>query len=279
MPLEFMIEVCAEPEDSTTKKGGLLENFSKLFLESQGYDSVSTVRVTGVEVDLLCNDKLSGQTVMVECKAYRSNISADVLTKLFGTTLIKGYSSGWLISTHALGKDAKGLVDEWSQKPAEERRKLIVFTPDVLVPRLISAGVVFDPVQLPVEPQHKRSSEAYLLISSRGNFWAIPILDPGTGVAASVAVYDAKTGSPIRNSTLLAWLLQTDTTLSNLSPAGIGSPDASGKLKKELENIVGVPMADHWSDYRPARPTDFVGRESIQADIFGFFVRKNRHGV
>lgn len=271
MPTEYLIEVCAEPGDTTTQKGGLLEQFSKLFIASQGLQATTTVRLTGIEVDLLCNDTQSGETVVVECKAYRSTISADVLTKLYGTVVMKSYAAGWLISTHALGKDAKGLAEEWKDKNPDERRRLRVFTPDILVPRLIEAGVVCSPDALPIDATLRRSSEAYLLISKRGNYWAVPIVDLDTGVAASVAIFDAKSGAPIRNATLLAWLLQTDTTLSNLSPVGLGSPDAAVKLKQELDNIVGVPMADHWADYRPSRPTDFVGRESIQADIFDFF--------
>lgn len=270
MPTEYLIEVCSEATDTTTQKGALLEQFSKAFLQSQGFVTTSTVRTTGVEVDLLSADNQTGETVMVECKAYRSTISADVITKLYGTVVMKGYASGWLISTHALGKDAKGIAEEWREKPIEERRKLRIFTPDILIKRLIDAGIVCDPDTIKVDDIFKRSSESYFLITRRGNFWALPIIDPETGVAASIAVYDSKTGAVVRNSPLLAWLLQTDTTLGNLSPIGPGGPDATGKLKQELDNIVGVPMADHWADYRPARPTDFVGRESIQDDVFSF---------
>lgn len=270
MAFEYIIEVCSEQGDSTTKKGAILESFAGLFMKSQGYGTTTTIRLTGIEVDLLCDDKQTGEQIMVECKAYRSTISAEVITKLFGTTAMKGYSSGWLISTHTLGKDAKGLTDEWSEQPAELRRKLRVFTPDTLVPRLVAAGVIVDPSSLLLDSNLRRSNEAYLLLSGRGQFWALPILDEETGVAAYVAIFEAGNGTQVKSSNLLAWLLQTDTTLSNLSPSGIGAPTPSGRLKEELDNIVGVPMADHWADYRPARPTDYVGRETIQDDIFSF---------
>lgn len=31
-----------------------------------------------------------------------------------------------------------------------------------------------------------------------------------------------------------------------------------------------IPVADHWADYRPARPVDFIGRDSLQSDVFDF---------
>jgi hypothetical protein len=45
---------------------------------------------------------------------------------------------------------------------------------------------------------------------------------------------------------------------------------ATSRLEVELESIVGVPVADHWADYRPARPVDFVGRETVQNTVFSF---------
>jgi hypothetical protein len=49
-----------------------------------------------------------------------------------------------------------------------------------------------------------------------------------------------------------------------------GDAGAATKLRSELESIVKVPMADHWADYRPARPEDFVGREAVQSAVFSF---------
>lgn len=268
MPSEYIIEVCAEPEDSSTDRGRLLEAFATRFLNSQGFQVQTEVRVTGVEVDLLCSEQTTGESVMVECKAYRSTISAEVLTKLYGTVMMKDYGAGWLITTHALGKDAKGLEAEWREKAPEIRRKLVVLPPEKLVPRLIAANTVVDPDQIPLGPELKRTGEAYLLLSKRGNFWALPIIDNETGVAGSVSLHDATNGTAITGATLLAWILQTDTTLKTLSPVTILTGGQRAKLKAELDNIVSVPMADHWADYRPSRPADFVGRESVQKDIF-----------
>jgi hypothetical protein len=41
-------------------------------------------------------------------------------------------------------------------------------------------------------------------------------------------------------------------------------------LNKEVQSIVKVPSSDHWADYRPSRPEDFVGRKQIQSEFFSF---------
>ena len=65
--------------------------------------------MTGTEVDLWAVEETTGERIFVECKGYRSTISAEVLYKILGNVAARDLSSGWLISTYALGKDAKGV--------------------------------------------------------------------------------------------------------------------------------------------------------------------------
>lgn len=278
---ELIIEVCADASMSSTDRGALLEKFSRKFLETQGLTVTTQVRITGMEVDLLCKEEATGETILVECKAYRQTISSDVITKLLGNVGLKDYSAGWLISTYALGKDAKGIQEEWSVKPEEKRRRLRIYDPGPLVERLIKARMVVAPSTLVIRnDQVIRSDEAYLLLTKRGEFWAIPLIDPGTRLVASVALFDAETGVPQFDKELVAWLDQTDTTLNRHTWLTDSStpPVAMEKLEEELQSIVSVPMADHWADYRPSRPIDFVGRENLQKGVFDFFdrVREDR---
>ena len=105
----------------------MLEDLASKFLNSQGLENVENVRVSGMEIDLLATDRQTGEKIFVECKAYRSNISADVITKLLGNVGLRDAASGWLITTHSFGKDAKGIQEEWSSKPPQKRRKLRFF--------------------------------------------------------------------------------------------------------------------------------------------------------
>lgn len=273
MSTEYSIEVCIEPDVTQTARGELLENFAGRFLRTQGYDITSRVRLTGMEVDVLCKHKMTGEIILVECKAYRSNVAAEVITKLLGSVQIGDYAAGWLISTHALGKDAKGLQVQWSERTPEQRRQLTILPPDKLVDLLVGSRLLADPKTLIIPRDAlRRGNEIYLLINERGEYWAIPTIDEATGLTATLFVFNADTGKIVNDKSLVSWIKGTDTTLSNLDwniePEKI--PVAT-KLRDELQSVVTVPMAEHWADYRPSRPTDFVGRESTQKSIFDFF--------
>src|SRR5262249_4645157 len=110
----------------------------------------------------------------------------------------------------------------------------------------------------------------YLLITSFGKFWALSFSDPATGVRQSAILFDAITGKRVVDDRIIERLKRTDTTLADLSwiPAGETTPQVDRKqLQEDLQSIVRVPMADHWADYRPARPVDFVGRDKILTEM------------
>lgn len=275
MSLTYFIEVAVTAETTTTERGRILERFARRFLETQNYRVQEEVRLTATEVDLLGTEKTTAERIFVECKAHRSTISSEVLHKLLGNVYFKGYSSGWLLSTFALGKDAKGFEDEWGQKPSEERRKLRIYPPERLIERLVSARVIVDAATLPIDRDRFRvGSEALLLLTQDGEFWALPVLDPAIGVRSSALLFHAQTGARVTAPTILERIAKTDTSLAALpwiSEAADSQAAATNKLRSDLESIVRVPMADHWADYRPARPEDFVGRETVQSGVFQFF--------
>jgi hypothetical protein len=272
--VKYYIEVAVNDGVSSTERGTLLERFAKKFLECLHLSVKQQIRLTASEVDLLAEDQQTAEQHFVECKAYRSNISSEVLQKLLGNVFFKNYSSGWLISTFDLSKDAKGFELEWNQKPTEERRRLRIFTPETLIPRLISAKTIVDPSKLLIDlHKFKIGSEATLSITSKGEFWAIPVIDKNTLIPNASLIFDAATGAAISSKDVFDWFATTDSTicLPCISEDKASENSAASKLKIELESIVRVPMADHWADYRPARPEDYVGRETILTEIFGFF--------
>src|SRR5262249_19216896 len=89
---------------------------------------------------------------------------------------------------------------------------------------------------------------------------------------SAALLFQADSGIPVADQATLDLIAKTDTSLSLPWIAGTvqAQRTAATKLKGELESIVRVPMADHWADYRPARPEDFVGREVIQSSLFQF---------
>ena len=103
------IYVAVKEGDTSKNRGDLLENISKKLLEAHDYEVETEVRKTGMELDLLCQNKTNpAKKMYVECKAYNddSRIQADVVTNLSGRLYIKKYREAWLIATSELGKEA-----------------------------------------------------------------------------------------------------------------------------------------------------------------------------
>lgn len=268
------IEVCVRDGVSTTERGRVLERFARRFLETQNYDVVEEVRLTGMEVDLFAQERSTGERIIVECKAQRSTVAADVITKLYGKVGLEQVASGWLLSTYDLGKDAKGLREKWLMRPPEERRKLQLYDPDALIDRFISAGFLVNPDSLEAPAGTKLSSEYFLLLGQENTYWALIAIDEQTSMRRSVYLYEAHGGRRITSKTVLNSLAATDSSLANLTCEAEDNVDRSRetqRLKLELQSVVRVQSGDHWADYRPARPQDYVGRESLLREVSDLF--------
>jgi hypothetical protein len=269
-----MIEVATTIGTPTKQKGDLLEDLAGILLQTQNYEIVKEVRPTGVELDLLCTNKINRRHIYVECKARRDTLSADILTKLVGTITVKGYEEGWLISTGALGKDAKALMLEWESRPVAESQKLSIYTPERVVSTLINAGIINNyPSQLASEilQDDDLLGDWLLLITEFGRHWTLTCLSGG--VPSGVLVFSAKTGKLIPDMELLRKLSKTDTRLNSLDFEYINKINRDNENQKGLEQksvVVEVQQGDSWADYRPARPEDFVGRQDAQKQIIRF---------
>ncbi|BDV44680.1 hypothetical protein GURASL_36030 [Geotalea uraniireducens] len=267
------IEVAVSENISSTERGKLLENIGSEVLSVMQYDVTEEVRLTGMEVDLLAKHRLSGEVIYVECKAYRQTLAADVILKLHGAVSFKSVSSGWLLTTGDLGKDAKGLVSEWELKDPTERRKLQFYTPQRLIELLVGSKIVCDPNKLIKPNGYLYANETYLLLTNFGRFWATPTVDVSAGINQNVLLFDAITGNPITDNKIIKDISSTDTSLKELNWVSASSKCSSTlqDIKSEMQSIVSVPASDHWSDYRPARPQDFVGRKQVISDIYDYF--------
>lgn len=272
------IEVLAKEGDSSTQRGALLEGLAKRVLSAMQFAYVSTtVRRTGIEIDVVGQDPQTGERIIVECKAYRDQaIAADVVIKLFGQVNFYGYSAGWLLTTSELGKDAKGLRDEHRQRPESERKKLRFYDPNELVGLFVSTGQMYDPKTLLAPPDIRFSRTAVLLVSDIGEYWAVTAIGTSSGVADTVLVFDGKSGELVREKGVIQALSERDSDLKELTwianddGASAAAVLSDAALKRELDSIAAVPIADTWSDYRPARPQDFVGRDETLRSILSF---------
>lgn len=273
--MEFNINICVENKCTTTEKGKLLEDLTAQIMKAQQYSVVKTIRVTGMELDLLAKHNYSGEEIIVECKAWEDNLPGDVITKLLGNVLFNDVSSGWLVTTGGLGKDAEGLKDTWEKKPIEDRRKLIFYTSDRIVNLLIDNRVIVNPECLvsKIPSGIYCSNRCTLLITNLGMFWLFPGSTVTGSIATTVMVFDSSCGNRINDLNTLKKLKSIKSVFSKYDwIADEQNNKETQKINDEFENIATVICGDAWTDYRPARPEDYVGRRDLIKNILGYFV-------
>lgn len=269
------IEVALHKSSTTKERGDLLESLTEKLLSAQSYDVIKEIRFTAVELDLLCKHRISGKEIYVECKAYRNkNIDANILKNLAGTLVFNDYDEAWLISTGEYGKEAKGFASQWKSKSKEKATKLSFYDPQMVIESLISSGVIKkQPEDLAAEYIGSENfiGEWVLLITSYGVFWAVATLSGG--IPSGVLCYYAKNNELVDDANLLSNLSDTDTSLSNLNfnLPKINKTKVANIDSNKAANVVQVQTGEAWSDYRPARPEDFVGRIKDINFIFNFF--------
>lgn len=267
------VEVSCKKGKSKKDKGDLLEKLAKRLLEAQGYSVIEEIRVVGAELDLLCKHKVNDRVIYVECKAQKDPISAPILRQLWGTVDSEEYSEGWIISTSEFTKDAKGFVENWKMKPKEKSSKLSFYAPQEVIEALLNSSIIKKP-PISLAEDFVGSSEFLgdwtLLVSEYGTYWCIYTLKGGS--PCGVLVFNAENNRHIQDEETIQNLLQLDTTLADYD-LRIGLTKASeynAKVTNELPAIIEVQVGESWNDYRPARPKDFVGRDSVQKEILNF---------
>ena len=277
------IEVATTRSQLAKEKGDLMEAVAAELLRTQSYDVEQEVRRTAVELDLLCRHRVNNRQIYVECKAHRDPLSAKVLRELLGTVNFSNYSEGWLISAGPLGKDAKGFQAEWEDRSQEERQRLSIYTPERVVRALTEAKVVSVPpsrANLPDNEKIASVGDWTLLITEYGRFWVQTVLI--SGAPEAVQVFSAEEGVLVVDPVLLRRLAGTDSTLSTLDfeyRASRARSESNRTDEGRQQRVIQVQHGESWSDYRPSRPEDFVGRKSAQDDILTFLERVRSGGV
>ena len=270
--VDHNIEVSVTEGTTNTERGNLLVDLMRDVFDATTHTSGPAIRITGMELDTTATHNVTGEKVYAECKAHREPVSAESISKLLGTVVLKNADQGWLVTTSKLSKDGEGLKEEWERRPPEERRRLQVYNPPRLLDLLISSKRIFDPARITTAPETEQGNW-YFLLTNLGRYWAK--LVPEAGVPSRVIVHDAQTGALVTDAELLRKLKLTDTSLRDFSwsvpaLAGSGIGESTASLS---ETVVDVAIGDTWADYRPARPQEFVGRHDLQDTMRNLFLR------
>lgn len=273
--MKYEIAVCTKEGDSTTFKGNLLEKLAREILEVQQYRVTETARITGMEIDLLARHKISNSTIFVECKAWDGTLPADVITKLLGNVVMKNADGGWLITTGALSKDAKGAQEEWEREDNARRQMLSFYTAERIIELLLDTKLIRKCIlsNIDLQGEYEQGEIELLFITDIGRYWIVPVAIKNSGLITSVMVFDANTGERIVDTKVIEELKSRKNKYSEYE--WILDKQKDDKVAKELLNeyrsVVPVITGDAWNDYRPARPEDFVGRKQSIKEIFSFF--------
>lgn len=249
------------------EKGDFFEEFVADLLRPMRLTVLKRLRFTGMEIDLLAKGMDQPLTVLVECKAQRDALPADTISKLLGNVTIRGADAGWLFSTSELSKDGRGQWEE-IQGNAELARRFTWYPPTRIIEVLISQSGIIDPVRLTAGLSASSIGDATLVCSPQGKRWLIEILQDG--LPAYFAVYDAVTGEalPESDAALVAAASERFASLKFWSQT---EADEGADQPTAMKAVVArVVAGDTWDDLRPARPTDFVGRDDVIQDILQF---------
>lgn len=268
------IEISVKENQTATDKGRILENLTAKLLRLQQFEVIETIRVTGMEIDVLTKHKVTNSMVLVECKAWDNALPADVISKLLGNVLLRKANAGWLITTGPLSKDAKGIKTEWETEANQNRGSLAFYTQDRILDLLIDSNeiVSLDTIKGASGNEHSFGDDAILLLTPESTTWVVPILDPASPFSSAVIAYNAKSGERISSIEALNELKAHKNSYSDFQwiPADGAETKFSKLLNEEFQSIVPVISGDDWTDYRPARPEDFVGRKVILTEMLTF---------
>lgn len=273
--VKYEIMVATKESDSTTIKGNLLEQLTSEILGVQQYDVEQTVKITGMEIDVLARHKINKSLIFVECKAWDSPLPADVITKLLGNVVIKNASAGWLITTGPLSKDAKGEQIEWESENNDRRNMLSFYTTNRIIDLLFDTKLIIDcsTIDIELKDGYARGETALLLITDIGRYWIVPIVTKNSGFITSVIAINAVTGKRITDGAVIEELKLRKNKYSEYEWKidEKNDDEVAKELLTEYNSVVPIITGDAWNDYRPARPEDFVGRKQNIREIFEFF--------
>lgn len=265
---QVLIPLDKEVENYRNKKGRLFQKLVARFLANQSHNITEEFRDGGTEIDLLCQNTLTDDLVVVECKARSESVKTDAVNKLHTDVDIYDAEKGWIFSVGDLASEARTRIDKLNARSGKRPYKH--FPSQELVQALLSAGELKLPDNLPLNI----SSELFLCIFDHCELWVATTIESLSGRPAGQLAWLATTGEAL-SPTEAPDVTKTDYPFPELRWLGHGDTGDSDPAKHQP--IVEVIPGEEWSDYRPARPDDFVGRHAVIEDVSSF-LRKVRDG-
>src|SRR5512133_1793729 len=89
MPTKAHLLLSVPDDWDNDQRGEFFEKFVSGLLRPMRFEVTQRLRFTGMEIDVLARGLDHPKTVLVECKAQRDPVSADVISKLLGNVGIR----------------------------------------------------------------------------------------------------------------------------------------------------------------------------------------------
>ncbi|WP_300012402.1 restriction endonuclease [uncultured Roseobacter sp.] len=245
-------------------KGRLFEGIVSQFLKNQSFTVTERVRDVGSEIDLVCSNDLSGDIAVVECKTQTETLPSSVVNKLHTDVSLHDAHVGWIFSISDLGKEAEGRLKKLNEKGGKETFRH--FSPSALVGHLVNISALTEPTVV----QEDTPNEKYLCIFENRYLWVYPVHESSSGQPIALRAWNAETGKAISPNDAPD-LTDTDFPFPELT--WLDHQAGENSATKQNQPVVEVIPGEEWSDYRPSRPDDFVGRKRVIEDIGEFFGR------
>ncbi|MGA2493931.1 MAG: AAA family ATPase [Roseiarcus sp.] len=241
-------------------KGKLFEALVSRFLQLQSYSVKERVRDVGTEIDLKCVNTLTGDVAIVECKARAELVQTEAVNKIHTDVSVGDANHGWLFAISDIGKEADARLAKLNEKI--HRQMYRFFPPHELVKIIVEAKRF----ELPDLSDDARTTEVFLCLFEGQEIWAVPMWTPGHELKGLLA-WGANDAHPIEPKNL------PDLSITDFpypEAAWLDRTTVDGPQSRDIQPVVEVIAGEEWSDYRPSRPVDFVGRQQLIRDIREF---------
>ena len=257
---------------TSDERGRYFEHVVAELLQKQRYEVTERVRYTGMEIDVLADQKDTRERAYAECKFEREPFGAEVVDKLLGKGLRHNVDIVYLFSVSEPGKEAKGAIDELRRSTATRPRFAFV-GPDAIVDTFADLYRMDAAASL---PKGGSLGAVHLVIAPElPPFWALEEL--GDGLPRRCLIVSHEPANLKANLRTVRSLFKENGVMTGLpvsfwGDSSVGSA-AAPSSSTMVETVATVVAADSLVDYRPCRPSDFVGRDELQKDVWAFLER------
>jgi Holliday junction resolvasome RuvABC ATP-dependent DNA helicase subunit/Holliday junction resolvase-like predicted endonuclease len=274
IPIEKNILVVVPESYSPSKKGAFFEKLCADILKKQSYEiSNIEIRKTGMEIDIQANHTPSSKTVYVECKFFNSKkVDAGIVDLCFAQATRARIDRIALFSTADLGKDAQGAYETYRRMNDCDYS---FYGKKEILDALEVSGKVESYESLNLD---ERITHATLLVHPELPFtWLFQEMNDG--ITNRILAFNSTRKLDCNR---IRTILDTHNIFENI-PISILSDDLETDdrpaINVEREVVSGIVIADDIMDPKPCKPSDFVGRDTIQKDIWDFLESVNEQNT